>query len=105
MADAATAVNVPTAAPKQALLGYLVPILSLITAAAPALAHLASGSSDIKTFATNVGLAEWLPYISRGIVVAGICAALNFIYRRALAMGHRWALWLQGMMPWNRVPS
>lgn len=101
MADAVTAAA-PIAVPAPAALGYLAPIVSLITAAAPAVAVLATESADIKTFATNIGLAEWLPYISRSIVMAGVGAALNFIYRRGLAMGHRWAIWLQKQMPWNR---
>ena len=81
---------------------YIGPLVNLIAAAAPAISTLASSSADVKTIATNFGVANWLPWIATAMTWVGICAACTWVYRRAIGRQHKWALWIAAKMPWNR---
>lgn len=82
--------------------GYLLPSLNLIAAAAPAISTLATESADVKTLATNLGIAGWLPWIGGTLMWIGVLASLNWFYRRGVGLQHKWALFIQKKMPWNR---
>jgi len=78
---------------------YFGPLVNLL---AP-MAVLATRSDDAKHIAQNFGV-EWaLPWVALVLVIAGIWAALFWLYRRALGLRHDWAVWFKGLMPWNRA--
>src|SRR5258705_13458478 len=77
---------------------YFGPLVNLL---AP-LAVLATRSDDAKHIAQNFGVECALPWVALALVIAGAWAAMFWVYRRALGLGHAWALWFKGLMPWNR---
>lgn len=74
----------------------------LVNLLAP-LGVLATRSDDVKHIAESFRVAWALPWVALALLVAGFCSGLAWLYRRALARRKPWALWLRGLMPWNRA--
>lgn len=81
---------------------YIGPLVNLVMQLSPLITTLATQSGDLKVIVTNLNVPWVLPLIWWAGLVVGFVAGLVWLYRRAVARQSRLALWLKGMMPWNR---